>query len=297
MKRTFSILGAAAIGLCGCARPQIASPDLAAARDAYDEAHDGDAARLAPEKLYHARKALDRAEREHEENPGSEREKQLGYIAKRLAETSMAYARLARARQDLAEQRDRFELVRRVATERELAQTKSQLSDEIYASGELERDLDATEKKLEREEAARKDAEREAAMLQHTLDELAKLQRSSRGVTLSLSGSVLFEFGKSQLLPTATRVLDEVAEALKDQEAERTIVVEGHTDSVGNDTANQALSQARAEAVRSYLVQRGIHPGRIKAVGKGEAEPVTKNESPEGRAQNRRVEIHIGERR
>jgi OOP family OmpA-OmpF porin len=70
-------------------------------------------------------------------------------------------------------------------------------------------------------------------------------------------------------------------------------VVEGHTDSNGNDASNQKLSQDRAESVRAYLVQRGVKSERITAVGKGESTPVATNDTTEGRANNRRVEIIV----
>ena len=74
---------------------------------------------------------------------------------------------------------------------------------------------------------------------------------------------------------------------------ERYLLVEGHTDSQGSDSYNQGLSQRRADAVRDYIVQRGYPADHIQARGKGEANPIADNASPEGRANNRRVEIVI----
>jgi len=71
-------------------------------------------------------------------------------------------------------------------------------------------------------------------------------------------------------------------------------VVEGYTDSVGSDAANQKLSKDRAEAVRVYLVSKGVPSDKITSVGKGKANPVASNDTPEGRANNRRVEIIVG---
>ena len=94
-------------------------------------------------------------------------------------------------------------------------------------------------------------------------------------------------------MPLAQQKLDQVAKALGDLDDKQTVLVEGHTDSKGPDDANMALSQARAESVRAYLVSRGVKPARISAVGRGEAQPVATNDTPEGRANNRRVEIVI----
>lgn len=71
------------------------------------------------------------------------------------------------------------------------------------------------------------------------------------------------------------------------------IVVEGHTDSQGSDSSNQALSERRAQAVVSFLVSRGVSAEQIRAQGLGESRPIADNNSPEGRANNRRVEIVI----
>ena len=79
------------------------------------------------------------------------------------------------------------------------------------------------------------------------------------------------------------------ARALK--EDGRSITIIGHTDSAGSDAANQKLSEARAEAVRTYLVSQGIPADHVKSEGAGESQPVADNKTPEGRANNRRVEI------
>jgi outer membrane protein OmpA-like peptidoglycan-associated protein len=80
---------------------------------------------------------------------------------------------------------------------------------------------------------------------------------------------------------------------LQEQDPNKKIMVEGHTDSIGTEENNRKLSQGRADAVREFLVSRGVEASRISAVGKGESEPVADNKSPEGRANNRRVEIII----
>jgi outer membrane protein OmpA-like peptidoglycan-associated protein len=94
------------------------------------------------------------------------------------------------------------------------------------------------------------------------------------------------------LLSSAQVKLDQVAKALLDVRA-RNLIVEGHTDSQGSDSYNQGLSQRRADAVRDYLVQRGYPADRIQARGMGKSHPIADNASPEGRANNRRVEIVI----
>jgi len=106
-----------------------------------------------------------------------------------------------------------------------------------------------------------------------------------------LSG-VLFETGGDRLSESAEKRLDTVAQALGAY-PERAITIEGYTDSQGSDATNQELSQRRADTVREYLEQHGVSPGQVRAVGKGESNPVASNDTVEGRATNRRVEIIV----
>lgn len=106
--------------------------------------------------------------------------------------------------------------------------------------------------------------------------------------------SVHFEFDQARIQPESRVVLDEAYGILRD-EPEISVSAEGHTDSVGSEEYNLRLGLRRAEAVRAYLVSKGIAPGRIRTVSFGEARPVAPNDSPEGRAQNRRVELQVME--
>ncbi|MFA4827655.1 MAG: OmpA family protein [Thermodesulfovibrionales bacterium] len=136
------------------------------------------------------------------------------------------------------------------------------------------------------------DSEKRTAEALTALAAIAAVKEEERGLVVTLSGSVLFRSGKSALLSSAQVKLDQVANALLSVRA-RNLIVEGHTDSQGSESYNQGLSQRRAEAVRDYLVQRGYPSDRIQARGKGEGNPIADNASPEGRANNRRVEIII----
>ena len=123
---------------------------------------------------------------------------------------------------------------------------------------------------------------------------IAAVKEEARGVVITLSGSVLFASGKYELLNTAMTKLDQVAEALKAQDASKRMVVEGHTDSQGSAASNQPLSLNRANAVRNYLVSKGVAGDKISAVGMGSSRGVADNNTAENRANNRRVEIVIG---
>jgi outer membrane protein OmpA-like peptidoglycan-associated protein len=136
------------------------------------------------------------------------------------------------------------------------------------------------------------DSEKRTADALAELATLAAVKEEERGLVVTLSGGVLFRSAESTLLSSAQVKLDQVANALLAVRA-RNLIVEGHTDSQGSESYNQGLSQRRADAVRDYLVQRGYPTDRIQARGKGKGSPIADNASPEGRANNRRVEIII----
>ncbi|PMR75041.1 OmpA family protein [Billgrantia endophytica] len=105
-----------------------------------------------------------------------------------------------------------------------------------------------------------------------------------------LDSEVTFAFDSDEIRPEAHRELDQVANTLRENTDLR-VRIEGHTDHVGSAEYNQGLSQRRAESVRDFLVSRGIAENRMTTIGHGEERPVATNETDEGRAQNRRVEI------
>jgi outer membrane protein OmpA-like peptidoglycan-associated protein len=131
---------------------------------------------------------------------------------------------------------------------------------------------------------------RQAADLQQQID-LLQARPTDRGLVLTL-GDVLFVSGHAELRSGAPEHLDKLVSFLN-RYPQRSAVIEGYTDSVGSEDSNQALSQRRAEAVRSYLVAQGVASGRLEAVGKGESRPVADNATADGRQQNRRVEVVI----
>jgi outer membrane protein OmpA-like peptidoglycan-associated protein len=111
---------------------------------------------------------------------------------------------------------------------------------------------------------------------------------------ISLEG-VHFDFDKSTLRPEAIVILDKAAGLLKTQ-AKVVVEVAGHTDSVGADQYNMGLSIRRAAAVREFMISDGVAPSMIRVSGEGETNPVASNATAAGRAENRRVDIHVGSR-
>ncbi|RAI71640.1 OmpA family protein [Pseudomonas fluorescens] len=115
---------------------------------------------------------------------------------------------------------------------------------------------------------------------------------AAKSEVITLSDDVLFAFNQSDLTPTAKSRLDALMSKFEDADVV-SIKVVGHTDSVGSDAYNQALSERRASSVAEYLLSQGVVPNKVTSEGKGESQPIADNETEEGRAKNRRVDLHI----
>ncbi|MCP1443793.1 outer membrane protein OmpA-like peptidoglycan-associated protein [Pseudomonas sp. GGS8] len=115
---------------------------------------------------------------------------------------------------------------------------------------------------------------------------------AAKSEVITLSSKVLFAYNKSDLTPAARSALDSLMPKLQSADVVSVKVV-GHTDSQGSDAYNQKLSERRASSVAAYLLSQGLAPNKITSEGRGEAQPVADNDTEEGRAQNRRVELHI----
>ena len=137
----------------------------------------------------------------------------------------------------------------------------------------------------------RDEATQEAARLQAEVDQL-KATPTPRGLVMTL-GDVLFDTGRSELNPGASRKLDQLAQFLNEHK-ERRVQIDGFTDSVGTESYNEELSRRRADAVKSALTTRGVDSSRIATQGYGKAYPVANNSDSGGRQLNRRVEVVIG---
>ncbi|RON12888.1 OmpA family protein [Pseudomonas frederiksbergensis] len=109
---------------------------------------------------------------------------------------------------------------------------------------------------------------------------------------ITLNGNVLFAYNQSELMPEARSQLDSLMAKLQSADVVSVKVV-GHTDSQGSDAYNQKLSERRASSVAAYLLSQGLAPNKLTSEGRGESQPVADNDTEEGRAQNRRVELHI----
>ena len=172
-------------------------------------------------------------------------------------------------------------------------QAKQDLSDSEKRTADARAELDKQQAEIVKQgKQDLSDSEKRTADALAELAKLAAVKEEERGLVVTLSGSVLFRSAEWTLLSSAQVKLGQVANALLAVRA-RNLIVEGHTDSQGSESYNQGLSQRRADAVRDYLVQKGYPADRIQSRGMGKGSPVADNASPEGRANNRRVEIVI----
>jgi outer membrane protein OmpA-like peptidoglycan-associated protein len=248
-----SVLCAGTISACATTVPI----ELVDAREAYRQASFGSAAQAAPAELHVANDALALAERSFSHDPNSYRTRDLAYIAQRKAQLAEASASIAIQQKREAKAKEEFQSTQGTV----VAKTKQDLSQTRNA-------LATTKQALTAEQEARAAADQRAADSQAALAKLAAVKDEPRGMVITLSGSVLFASNRAVLLPEARTRLDQVAEVLLTTK-ERNLTVEGHTDSQGSASYNMDLSQRRADAVRSYLVERGYQGDLIVAHGLG----------------------------
>jgi outer membrane protein OmpA-like peptidoglycan-associated protein len=274
--------------LTGCASAPVPPRELVEARAAMSHASQGPAARLALVDLHSAQGDLNIAERSFTDDPGSDVTRDLSYVALRRAQIASARGETLQADEEQARaHRDGAAL-----TGERLALTQSALQGTQQALQDTRQTVAMTQAQLADETQRRAVAERQAATALESLRRVAAVRAEQRGTIITLSGEVLFATGQSMLLPIAEQRLTQVARALIDQGA-RHLVVEGHTDSRGSPANNQALSVARAQSVRSFLISHGIPDAQVEAIGLGSTRPVATNDTAEGRANNRRVEIVV----
>jgi outer membrane protein OmpA-like peptidoglycan-associated protein len=192
---------------------------------------------------------------------------------------------LQAAQQQAAQQQQQAQQAQQQLTQ-QVQQSQADAEKARQAAQAAQAELEKT-----REELARKDAEARQLRMQQELARIAATKAESRGIVVTLPG-IFFDPGKSTLKPGAKKTLDRIAEQLTGDSAIK-VSVEGHTDSVGKAEKNLELSQKRAEAVRQFLISKGVPETQIIAVGKGETEPIATNKTVAGRQQNRRVELVI----
>ena len=201
------------------------------------------------------------------------------------AETARTEAEAAKAEAEKA-----AEEAARQRQEAEKAKAEAVAQQQVLAAETEKARQAAAESDKLREQAEKEKQEMRARLLQQ-LNSVLATRDTARGLIANMS-DVLFKSGSFELLPGARERLAKVSGIVLAYQGLR-LAVEGHTDSIGGDEYNRRLSEQRADAVRDYLVQQGITSGAITASGFGKSEPVASNDTPEGRQQNRRVELVV----
>lgn len=225
------------------------------------------------------------------------------------ASDAMAKANAAAANNDSTEEIDKLAYLakQKIALTQEVAKQKSAEADVAKSGTERDKmrldqrtreaDQSRTAANIARGDAAyaqqqTRDAQARNANLEAQLAELSA-KKTERGMVITL-GDLLFATDQARLNPEGTRTVQKLAQVLT-QNPQRTVLIEGFTDSTGSSAHNQALSERRADAVQLGLLEQGIARNRIAIHGYGEAHPVAGNESTADRQLNRRVEIVLSE--
>lgn len=124
------------------------------------------------------------------------------------------------------------------------------------------------------------------------LEKVAEVKKTENGLLVQMKNDILFDTGKDVVKPEGVTELEKMGDILAKYSDDR-VRIEGYTDSTGDPKKNQALSERRADAVKTVIVGRGVQEKQVSIQGLGEANPVADNHTAAGRAKNRRVEIHI----
>jgi outer membrane protein OmpA-like peptidoglycan-associated protein len=215
-------------------------------------------------------------------------------IAARQAELEEARRQAMLAQQTTTEQAAALAAAR-AETERNEALIAARQAELEAAREQAALAQQTAEEKAAALEAARAQAERDQARIAQQEQQLKELdaKQTARGMVITL-GDVLFSVNKAQLSPGGVRNVQKLANFLK-QYPQRKVLIEGHTDSTGSLSINQPLSERRADAVQTALVDMGISGDRIETRGYADAYPVASNNTAAGRQLNRRVEIILSD--
>lgn len=276
-----SAVGATLLITAGCATAPTRDNTLEAARAMVNQVENsptaGEVAATEVEQAHNALRAADELAKKHASTTEIAHQAYLAQVHAQIAQEQIATAQAKQVVSRADGERQKVLLEADAARKTQQANLSS-----AQAAAATQRAAAANE------QAA--DAQQRAQLLEKQLADL-NAKKTDRGMVLTL-GDVLFDTGKATLKPGAQSTIDRLAAFLKNSQ-DSTVVIEGHTDSVGSDDYNMGLSQRRAEAVKNALMERNISGDRVAAVGKGKSEPIASNDNAGGRQQNRRVEIVI----
>ena len=298
MRQLNHLMSAATISaliLSGCAAGPVRDPGTERAREALTRLQSE------PELASRATGAISEAETaviDAEASTDSATASQLGYLAEKKVEIarSLAERRYAEDQRNMSSvERERIRLAARTH-EADVARADAERSQDQAERAKRQAGVAIEEAGIAKQQAnaaniAAEQSRLESEDIKRQMSEL-NAKMTDRGMVLTL-GDVLFASGQADLKPGATAKLGKLVTFLN-KYSDRTVTIEGHTDSVGSNDFNLALSQHRSESVKTYLVSQGIASSRISATGMGKSLPVASNDNAAGRQQNRRVEIIIG---
>jgi outer membrane protein OmpA-like peptidoglycan-associated protein len=212
------------------------------------------------------------------------------YLADRKVDTAKALAEARFAEDERSVLTAQRENARLDARTREADAAKGQVATARAEGAQQKVAADQARNEADAAHLSAASSEQQAMELQRQLDVL-NAKPTDHGLVLTL-GDVLFTTGRADLKPGATGNLNKLV-AFLDKYPDRSVAIQGYTDSVGSEDYNQGLSERRANSVKSYLAGQGIGSMRLSASGKGRSDPVADNDSAAGRQQNRRVEVVI----
>jgi outer membrane protein OmpA-like peptidoglycan-associated protein len=287
-----SLIGVAVMSGCST-MPQ--STTLDSARVDYSKAQaNPQVVTLAPLQLKDAGEALDRANAAQTSREDAEVVESLAYVAKQKIALT----------QETAQRKSAELAVSNASAERNKLQLQARTNEadqahQQAAMAELTAEQKTAEANLARQQAAAAQAsaaqdQASLAAMQAQMDEL-NAKKTPRGMVITL-GDVLFDTNQAQLKSGGERNVQKLAEFLK-RYPQRTVLIEGFTDSRGSDSSNQVLSEQRAQAVSMALIGMGVGRDRVSTKGYGEAYAVAGNDTASGRQLNRRVEIMLSDER
>lgn len=270
MKKTIiSLAFAGLLAACGGSQHPDTTTELAEARIAYLKAEKGPASKYFPEQLKSAKASLDEAERAYTEEGGSDKVRDLAIVASRKSTELAAQANAAEA-----------QALQRSQAVQEQMQNKEESLEKMRKANLTAQSVSTS---AQNEELYKK--------LQQTIYKRGFIAKENRGIVLTVPVMELFRKEESVFVPAGQSLLGSIASQLKGSNAN--IIVEGHTDTTGNEATNRELSLARAQAARNYLVSQGVRSELARAEGMGSARPLDTSMTPEGRTRNRRIEIII----
>jgi outer membrane protein OmpA-like peptidoglycan-associated protein len=300
LRRVASVVGLLIVagGCASSAQQRAARSQLERAQAAYQQAEaDSNVQMYAQGRLADAQKTL----REAEQAKHSDERLHLSYLAEKKALLASVTGSTGKTEQNMEQLRRETSDVLLQKRDRELkaarteADTKAREAEQWRRLAEARTKDDEAKARAARqtEDAEAKALAAEQAKAAALANELASLkaQHTDRGMVLTV-GDVLFAPGRAEVGPGAQRSIDKLAEFLRTY-SKRNVLIEGHTDNLGNEDFNVRLSQQRADAVRDLLIARGVSPQRIRTKGYGPKFPVVDNDSAAGRQQNRRVEVLV----